>query len=192
MDQNSSQTSCTNLRNTDHKPFSFNQNSFRISNHSGGSQIKFGIRSIYKGLSQFPINIISILCILLCIAGCGRRQRTIFLFPPEKAVHLATLQFPSPKITNVIKNSNGTIIQWLEVPPPLPIKNITVQFAGYNIYGLTHNGFIPKNPLNKNPIILTSYLDTTKKSSHHYIVRALFIADNQMHEGPSSNIGYCS
>lgn len=192
MDQNASHTSCTNLQNLNHKPFSFNQKYFRMRNHSGGSQIKFGMTSIYKVLSQFPMRIIGILCILLCLTGCGRRQRTIFLFPPEKAVHLATLQFPSPKITNVIQDADGTVIQWLEVPPPLPIKDIAVQFAGYNIYRLTHNGFIPKNPLNKSPIISISYRDTTKNSSHHYIVRALFIADNQMHEGPSSNIGYCS
>lgn len=134
----------------------------------------------------------SIICTLVLLTNCGRRQRTIFLFPPEKAVHLSTLQFPSPKIITINQDTLGATIEWLEVSEHLFIKNIPAQLVGYNIYRLTHNGFIPKSPLNTDPITTTSYLDTNKTSCNRYIVRAIFIVNDQMLEGPTSNIGYIS
>jgi hypothetical protein len=134
----------------------------------------------------------SIVCTLVLLANCGRRQRTIFLFPHEKTIHFATLQFPSPKIINMIQNAHGATIEWLEVPVPTCIQDTAVQLAGYNVYRLTHQGFIPKSPLNKDPITITSYHDTSKTLCNRYIVRALFIVNNQILEGPTSNIGYCS
>lgn len=134
----------------------------------------------------------SIICTLVLLTNCGRRQRTIFLFPPEKAVHLSTLQFPSPKIITINQDTLGATIEWLEVSEHLFIKNIPAQLVGYNIYRLTHNGFIPKSPLNKEPITTTSYLDTNKTSCNRYIVRAIFLVNDQMLEGPTSNIGYIS
>ncbi|GEM_PF-3147599 len=134
----------------------------------------------------------STLCIMMLLTGCGRRQRTIFLFPTEKVVRFATLQFPSAKITAVTRSTQGIAIEWIKVPESLSINNATAQCIGYNVYSLTHKGFIPKNPLNTNPITTTRYLDTTKNSSHHYMVRALFLANKKVYEGPSSNIGYFS
>lgn len=134
----------------------------------------------------------SIVCTLVLLTNCGRRQRTIFLFPHEKTIHFATLQFPSPKIVKVSQSSHGATIEWLEVPVPFCIQDIPAQLVGYNIYRLTHKGFIPKSPLNKDPITTTSYHDYSKNSSDRYIVRALFIVNDQMLEGPTSNIGYSS
>ena len=130
---------------------------------------------------------IGLLSVLILFPSCGRRQRTIFHFPQEKAIHLTTLQFPSPKIISLTDTSRGVLIQWLE--PTLSEKMNDSKIVGYNIYRLTAHGFIPKKPLNQLPLTTSQYLDQQPKGQLIlYTIRALFMTHNQIHEGPTSNI----
>jgi len=57
---------------------------------------------------------------------------------------------------------------------------------GYNIYQFSKSGFVPKLPLNKNPIQNNYYISEKKNSC--FLVRGVFKIDEQISEGPSSNI----
>ena len=67
------------------------------------------------------------------------------------------------------------------------------ELIGYNLYKFAQIAFIPRKPLNKQPIKQTSYLDTSKDKKQYrycYLVRAIFITQGKTIEGPSSKIVY--
>lgn len=133
---------------------------------------------------------IGFLVFLILFPGCGRKQRTIFLFPKEKVVRLTTLQFPSPKIISLTQTPQGTLIEWLEPVYSPSLQQAHIQLLGYNIYRLTSHGFIPKKPLNPQPLTTTQYHDIqSTDQAKSYVVRALFQVHHLDHEGPTSNIG---
>ena len=66
-------------------------------------------------------------------------------------------------------------------------------FLGYNIYKLVHSLIVPKKPLNKFYIKETTFLDKNiriekGKSCDCYLVRAVFKINDQIIEGPSSQV----
>lgn len=128
--------------------------------------------------------------LFILFSSCGRKQRTIFVFPKEKVVRLTTLQFPSPKITSLTKTAQGILVEWLEPLYPSSLHQAHVQLIGYNIYRLTSHGFIPKKPLNTQALTVTQYCDTQSVGQKNsYAIRALFKVHDLDHEGPTSNIG---
>lgn len=130
---------------------------------------------------------IFLIVFLPLLIGCGRKQRSIFVFPSEKSSFFHKLEFRAPKILSVKQINNVTLIKWLE--PELPKHVSGVRLIGYNVYELTQHGFIPKNPCNDSPITGTSYQKAHFYChSPQYAVRALFDVEKKVYEGPLSNI----
>lgn len=74
------------------------------------------------------------------------------------------------------------------------IKSLQENFVGYDVFKLTKQNFIPKHPLNKNPLTETQFWDKNKKSTRKtktksfYLIQPVFKFDNQLIKGPSSQI----
>jgi hypothetical protein len=113
------------------------------------------------------------LTVSLFVANCGRKNSNFLNFEKkEKLVKINRLSLPSVNGISVKKiNSKKEYVEW---QPVQEIKN--VKLLGYNLYRFSKIAFIPKKPLNKNPIKQTHYTicSSDKNFSTCYIVRAIF------------------
>jgi len=127
------------------------------------------------------------------IAGCGKKQKDVFYFPPEhKVLNINKLELGYAKNVKVLKTEAGNEILWQFAE----IKN-EKEFLGYNVYKLVRASFVPNKPLNKSPIKQTRFLDEEvfqrnrlkkRKKCFCYLVRAVFKIDDKIYEGPSSQV----
>lgn len=128
------------------------------------------------------------------IVGCGRKQRNFLYFPPEKSIHITKLDLPAVKGLNAQLTDIGIHVSWLPLfteKTPQQIKSFEKNFVGFDLFRLENNAtFIPKKPINENPITDNYFLDKRVKSSKHtaYTVQPLFKFETQILHGPSSQI----
>ena len=122
-----------------------------------------------------------LICFLVTVCGCGRKQKNIFNFdaPVRKP---STLLFPVVKGVEVRRTYEGDYVSWL------PINSVMVgdyAWCGYNVYPLTRARIIPKKPYNKKPLKATHCL---VHSVHHralsYAIRSVFSNGIETVEGP--------
>lgn len=137
--------------------------------------------------------IVSLIAFLLVCAACGRKQRTLFQFPVQEPVRISKLALPAVRGLRVNNSATGAVIDWEPVDThKLPVvEGQKPELIGYHVYRLTKGRFLPKQPITKNPIVTTSYVDRRAKRQalpSCYAVRALFIFNNQTTQGPLSNI----
>jgi len=132
-----------------------------------------------------------IFAVPLCMIGCGRKNNSFLNFEKkEKVIKVNRLTLPSVKNITLSQNQNGThFLQWT----PVASKNTQRILVGYNIYRFIQTAFIPRKPLNKQPIKENFYHDTTLHGSKTkkiicYVVRSVFKIKGKKFEGPLSNI----
>lgn len=129
---------------------------------------------------------------LLLFSGCGRKQRNIFHFPENEPIVFNKLDFPVVKQVKVTQTTQGNKISWQAIKPQqFKVKECPCSVQGYNVYRLVRTSIIPKQPLNKKIIEKTMWLDTTMPKNTKqafYLVRALFMVNDRIIEGPISLI----
>lgn len=124
-----------------------------------------------------------LLSLIISFPACGKRPKNFFSF--EEKVQKEVLErsmFPSIKNLFYKKIRDSSLVWWNH----LQSQNL----VGYNIYRFSAQGFIPKKPLNKEPLIKPEFLDldVIVNVIPYYIVRGVFLVDGKMQEGPSSPI----
>src|SRR5579862_1950115 len=128
----------------------------------------------------------------LLLSSCGSKQRNIFIFPEKETLVLHKLDFPVIKGIRVQKTEQGNLITWRPIDEqPDTYNGHVCKFIGYNVYRLARASVIPRRPVNKKALVITSMLDTRNKSQAQqafYLVRAVFKIDDQTIEGPVSRI----
>lgn len=117
---------------------------------------------------------------------CGRKPRNIFSFDPEKNSHFINPLSLSPiKEIKLTKIKNKNIISWQKITIATP----KTELCGYNIYRFASHAFVPQNPLNSTPLTTTQYEDSPSlKYRWCYIVRGVFKTEENIIEGPASQI----
>ena len=126
-----------------------------------------------------------LLLMLVAVAGCGRKNRSIFLFPDKEPTKVSKLELPVAKGLSKKFTDAGTVITWRPITETLAPE---ISHTGYNIYRLARASVIPKRPLNAQPLIQTTWCDATKKTPAFYVVRAVFKVNDHAIEGPISII----
>ena len=125
-------------------------------------------------------------------AGCGSKQRNIFLFPEKEMLTLHKLDFPVVKGVSIQRTQTGNLVTWRPVEAQLYTHDGHLStLIGYNVYRLARAAVIPRKPLNKKAHATTSMLDLFKSprtQQSFYLVRALFKINDQTIEGPVSLI----
>jgi hypothetical protein len=124
-----------------------------------------------------------VLGVCLCLAACGRKQRNIFNFSEKNTIKINKLTLSTVKGVQVQKNKDSNLVKWLPLKTPMKL-------LGYNVYRLVRGSFASKKPLNKEPINQTFFTDTKpgKKYPNCYFVVPVFSEQNQVFEGPISQI----
>ncbi len=124
------------------------------------------------------------------MVGCGRKQRNIFVFKDPVTVKISTLDLPMIKELCIEKVSHGIKLSW----SPINFQEAdypAVDFCGYHVYRFTKAGIIQKNPINKQILKENFYVDLYEKhnpTATGYLIRAVFMADKQIIQGPASRI----
>jgi len=123
------------------------------------------------------------------LVACGRKNNNFLVFvPKEKIVKINKLTLPVVQGVKIKQLKEGsTQIVWY----PLNTHINHAELIGYNAYKFAQTAFIPRKPINKQPIKQPSYIDTSKNKNHLqycYLVRALFITHGKTIEGPASKI----
>lgn len=133
----------------------------------------------------------------LFFTGCGRKQKNIFIFEPDQKLKITKLDLPAVKGLSITKKNNCNILTWFDLfnqKNSASINSLQKNFIGYDVFKLTKRNFIPKHPLNKNPLIETQFVDKNKKFTRKaprksfYLVQPVFKFDNQFIKGLSSQI----
>ncbi len=133
----------------------------------------------------------------LLFTGCGRKQKNIFSFEPEPKIKVKKLDLPAVRGLNITPKDGFPELTWFDLfnqKNSTQINSLQKNFVGYDVFKLTKQNFIPKHPLNKNPLTETQFLDKSKKparknpSKSFYLVQPVFKFDNQIIKGPSSQI----
>lgn len=129
---------------------------------------------------------IYVLCFfLLFFASCGKKNRSLFSFPTEKKEKINALNFPSVRCVNVECVGDHNIISW----QPVVVNREVGMLVGYEVYRLNKQGFIPRVPLNAEPLESCSYVDQVAVFyKPAYVVRAVFRKNNQQKRGPASQV----
>lgn len=138
------------------------------------------------------INIV-LLAILFLHPNCGRKQRTLFVFPKPDTIKISKLKLPAVRNLSARLHNNYIIISWDPISAP-PSYSPELKVAGYFVYRATRGKFIPKQPMNSEPVTTTSYEDRTKNATlkeNCYLVRGVFTIDDKTFLGPSSNLIMC-
>lgn len=130
--------------------------------------------------------------LLFLIQGCGRKQKNIFLFTPEDKNKISKLDLPSVRGLTITKVNQGNLLSWFDLSFPKTNPQIQAHFLGYDVFRLTSLNFIPKHPVNKNPLTETHFLDKLKmhkqNAKYYYLIQPIFKFDKQLIKGPSSQI----
>ena len=133
----------------------------------------------------------------LFFTGCGRKQKNIFSFEPDQKLKVTKLDLPAVKGLKIAKNGDCNILTWFDLfnqKNSTSINSLQKNFIGYDVFKLTKRNFIPKRPLNKNPLTETQFVDKNKKFTKKsprksfYLVQPVFKFDNQFIKGLSSQI----
>ncbi len=122
------------------------------------------------------------------VVGCGRKQRGVYNFPEKEAVKINRLTLPAVKGLSATVQKKVVTLSWraLEVPS-------TVRLIGYHVYRLAQGRFIPKLPITKKPVTLTTFVDKHAKRSAKdgmvsYVMRGVFEVDGQVIQGLTSQV----
>jgi len=123
-------------------------------------------------------------CILLCVLiGCGKKPKNILAFDePNKKQKIRRIFYPTVKNISIKPTQPGTQLSW----KPLEHENL----KGYNVYRFSQKMFIPKNPINKKPLLITEFIDSHSPRSHkaYYVVSGVFESQGNLVVGPLSQI----
>ena len=125
------------------------------------------------------IYIIFILLISFFLNGCGRKQHNFLNFEKKKStLKINRIILPTTKITSIECEKEEIKVFWKDINHE--------DLIGYNIYKFTKENFIPKKPLNREPLKNNFFI--SEESDSCFLVRGVFKIQNQISEGPSSNI----
>ena len=128
--------------------------------------------------------VFSCFVVLLALQGCGRKQRAIFSFEENKTPKINRLVFPAARGINAVAQADGVHVSWENITGTFEYN---AQLLGYNIYKVTDRRFIRKKPLNRHPIVGTSFHDRKKRHGNRgYLVRGVFSAKGATVVGPAS------
>ena len=116
--------------------------------------------------------------LILLLPSCGKKRRNFFTYQ-EKNVNDKFNRLTLPSIKGL--HLDNDTIRWV------PIKH--GKFIGYNVYKFPPGKFIPKNPVNVEPLKSTNFVTKSKtKRSYCYVIRGVFSVENKLTEGPTSKI----
>lgn len=123
------------------------------------------------------------------VAGCGRKQRGVYNFPEKQSVKINKLTLPSVKGLTATAQQKRVTLVWR----PLEVSSDTTKLLGYHIYRLAQGRFIPKQPITKNPVTTTTFVDKRARKSAKddivcYVVRGVFEIDGQVIQGLTSQV----
>lgn len=124
---------------------------------------------------------------LLIAPGCGRKNSSFLNFNKSKpAVKVNPLTLPAVRGLTAARISDEIVeVCWQ------PVINPAMDLQGYNLYRFVRTAFIPKKPLNKEPIQDKNFRDnlTNKKDvAFCYVVRPVFKIEGKNFEGPLSQV----
>lgn len=138
----------------------------------------------------FLFNIITILLSILLLSSCGRKQRSLFVFPEKEQVTFNKLEFPAVHNVQAIKKNSYIKLTWDQIEN-YAIQSHAITLAGYHVYRLVQGGCIPYQPITPHPITTTNYTDNNishTKKNYCYVIRAVFLVNDQIIQGPASQI----
>ena len=124
-----------------------------------------------------------ILLLLLLITSCGRKNNNFFVFSKkDTSKKINKLTLPVIRRLKASAKDKTVMLSWKKVKH----KNL----VGYNVYRFVHTAFIPREPINKEPITQEKFIDNIKKTKSKicYLIRAVFLIQNKTIEGPASRI----
>ena len=136
-----------------------------------------------------------IVLFLLLFSGCGKKQKNIFNFSEKKPINKVNkFDLGFIKGIQIKKTDLGNLITWNILDKEK--KEFKKYFLGYNIYRLVRSSLVPKNPLNKKPIIQTMFLDKEilflssdlKQKRYCYVLRSVFQIEEKNYLGAISQI----
>lgn len=126
----------------------------------------------------------------LILSSCGRKQRNIFFFPEKEPVRINKLSLPVVRGLSAQLSDKKIMVSWLPIDATTTLPD-HISFVGYSVFRLTKGYFVPKQPIHKQPITTTFYSDGNlpkKDFSFCYMVRTVFMINDQISYGPASNI----
>ncbi len=138
-----------------------------------------------------------LIIVFLFFTGCGRKQKDIFSFESNPKTKITKLDLPAVKGLKITKKDGCNILTWFDLfntQNNTPINPLQKNFIGYDVFKLTKKNFIPKHPLNKNPLTETQFVDKNvkfkrkKTGKSFYLIQPVFKFDNQFIKGLSSQI----
>ncbi len=136
-----------------------------------------------------------IVLFLLLFSGCGKKQKNIFNFSEKKTINKVNkFDLGFIKGIQIKKTDLGNLITWNILDKEK--KEFKKYFLGYNIYRLVRSSLVPKNSLNKKPIIQTMFLDKEilflssdlKQKRYCYVLRSVFQIEEKNYLGAISQI----
>ena len=131
--------------------------------------------------------------------GCARKQKNIFDFSEKEKTSFNKLNFPVVNFLSAEKKGNNVFLSWQKIKDDFNLNQdkSKVIFVGYNIYRFIESGFVPKNPLNKKPLVSNNFCDVNVLKfknnncsifSYCYLIRAVFKIQDKVYLGPSSRV----
>ena len=148
--------------------------------------------------SKLSSSLLGLLLILL--PSCGRKPKHLF---SRKEVHSKInahrLTLPAVQDVSAAPSDEYVLVSWHALPQPItelarPHERVTLGpeplLQGYNVYRFATDGFVPKAPLNSEPITTTTCLDTKDRGNHkwHYLVRGVYLVHGRTVQGPMSQV----
>lgn len=129
------------------------------------------------------------LCIstVLFIAGCGKKQRNLFVFESQPKIKFHTLDLPPIKGISLSVKDNIHYLNWFPITQE-HLPDIHVTFEGYSVFQTTKAGVVHKKSLNKEPLKEACFLRDINKKSTGYMVRGIFKLHKELLLGPASRI----
>lgn len=144
------------------------------------------------------VSAVMVVVLLIAVGGCGKKKKNLFDFTPSQKRSLPCLRFSSVHRTRIAMENGTPHLTWEGIKPSAiqqtttwvhgqeGYESVDVSLVGYNIYRFTPGGFISRNPINRRPIVATTFDISQHARYKKFFVRAVFVVGKEIYEGGAS------